>query len=246
MDLFALNSPWHIVALGSLLAAAGLLAGSFIWGRYDTLRMGRMAKRPELLQSPLLIVLALALWRGGSAGSALAVAGGLVLAGMIFGFVGDLFMAGVTGQPDVALGMGAFSIGHVFYMLAFRQYALALGLIRIAPYAFAVILLWLFVIVYWVLQVRGSVEDSRLEIGGLVYGLILTGMAGIAVGLAIQQPAFWPLALGGLLFVVSDALIAARIFAGQRFRFMGDSIWTTYIIAQALIVTSSLAAAGLL
>lgn len=246
MVLRALSSPWNTLAMVIVLGATSLLAGSFVWGRYDTLRMGRMAKRPELAQSALLIVLVMTLWRGLSMGTVLETAGVLMLAGMFFGFVGDLFMAGVFRKPDVTLGMVAFTVGHGLYILAFRQYARALGLIRMAPFAFAVATLWIFVVVYWMLQIHGSVGHAKLEIATLGYGLILTTMAGMTLGLATQQPAFWPLAIGGLLFVVSDALIAARIFAGQRFRYMGDAIWATYILAQALIVTSSLAAVGLL
>ena len=246
MGLFALLSPWNELASLALLAAAGLLVGSFARGPYDTLRLGRMAKRYELLQSPLLIGLAALLWLGGTRGTVLEGAGLLITLGMACGFVGDLFMAGMLGKQDVAPGMGTFAVGHVFYMLAFRQYALILGLERSAPFIFAVLVLWVIVGIYWVLQVRGSAGQALLENGALVYALVLSAMAGIAVGLAIQQPAFWPLAVGGLLFVLSDAIIAARIFAGQRFRFMGDAIWTTYIVAQALIVTSLAAALTLL
>ncbi len=242
MGIFPLASPWNELASLVLLAAAGLLVGSFALNPYDTLRLGRMPKRPELAQSALLIGLAALLWYGGAAGTALHSAGLLILAGMVCGFAGDIFMAG----SRVPAGMGAFAVGHILYMLAFRQYALALGLAQTPPYVFAVLVLWIIIGVYWVLQVRGQIGQAALENAGLVYALVLSAMAGIAIGLAIQQPAFWPLAIGGLLFIFSDAVIAARIFAGQRFRYMGDVIWGTYIIAQALIVTSLAVALALL
>ncbi|MBN2469404.1 MAG: hypothetical protein JXN59_01675, partial [Anaerolineae bacterium] len=145
MGIFPLVSPWNELASLVLLGAAGLLIGSFALNAYDTLRLGRMPKPPELAQSALLIVLAALLWYGGAAQTVLNSAGVLVLLGMICGFAGDIFMS----REQVPQGMGAFAIGHIFYMLAFRQYALVLGLAGIPPFVFAVLVLWVAIGAYW-------------------------------------------------------------------------------------------------
>jgi uncharacterized membrane protein YhhN len=245
MGLISLPTPWNGTAIALLVAAGVLLVGSFAFAPYTEQRLGRMGKRFELAQSCLLVGLAAVLWRA-AASTALEAAGLLLAAGMLLGFIGDLFMAGVFGKDQVAAGMGAFAAGHLFYALAFRQYALIIGLAQPTPFLAGIVGLWILAILIWALSVRGRTEAPALEWAALGYGVVLAGVAGIMMGLALQQPVFWPLAVGGLLFYISDSLIAQRIFTGRCFRYLGDLIWTTYILAQALIVTSLACALGLL
>jgi len=67
------------------------------------------------------------------------------------------------------------------------------------------------------------------------------------MALALQDAAFVPLAAGGLLFMVSDLVLGSELMRRTHFRSIGDVIWTTYTVAQMLIVYSSAAAlAGLM
>jgi hypothetical protein len=80
----------------------------------------------------------------------------------------------------------------------------------------------------------------------LGYSLLLAAMAGAAAALAVQNPAFAPLSVGGLLFMVSDLILGSELMRRTRFAFIGDVIWTTYTVAQMLIVYSSAAALAVL
>lgn len=64
----------------------------------------------------------------------------------------------------------------------------------------------------------------------LVYGLAITAMAVLATGLGAQG------ALGGAVFLASDALIALHSFAGRELS--GHDVWVmlTYTAGQALLV----------
>jgi hypothetical protein len=70
----------------------------------------------------------------------------------------------------------------------------------------------------------------------LLYALLLAGTAGVATGLALQTPAFIPVAVGAALFLASDLILAGELFNGLSFPLIGDVVWLTYGPAQALIV----------
>jgi hypothetical protein len=78
----------------------------------------------------------------------------------------------------------------------------------------------------------------------LPYALLLASTAGVATGLALQDTAFWPMAAGAALFLLSDLILAAQLFNGRRFRLIDDVIWLTYGPGQMLIVYSVAAALG--
>lgn len=234
-----LPAPWGAIGDLLLLGVLGLLVYGFFAHRYDTLRLGRMPKRLELPQTPLLILLAAIVWLSAARGTSLETLSVLTLIGVAFGFLGDLFMADVFQQKNhVLYGMLAFAAGHVCYILGFREIAVTFGLHVTASYVLALGVMWIVAGLVWFYLVREPTGDQTMQRAALGYALFLASMAGYALGLALQEPAFWPLAIGGLLFLLSDALIAARLFGGRTYRYLGDVIWTTYILAQALIVTA--------
>ena len=70
------------------------------------------------------------------------------------------------------------------------------------------------------------------------YDPFLASSAGFATGLALNLSLFIPLALGCALFLLSDLILAAQLFAGLSFPLIGDLVWLTYGPAQMLIVYS--------
>ena len=67
----------------------------------------------------------------------------------------------------------------------------------------------------------------------------------VITALALQAPGLWPLAVGGVLFLISDTILAARRLAGAAFPLVEDLIWLTYGPAQACIVFGAMAAVQL-
>lgn len=230
---------WLLVAL--LLLWAGLLVGGLWLGKPDTARRSRLPLPVRMALSTTLLAAALVWWQAGTAGTPLARFGLWVAAGMALGLLGDVFMAGllVPKPRHVIFGMLAFGAGHLCYIAAFRQAASALGLgdgvvwlASIAAYLVAALLLWL-------LLVREPGRGRALNYGTLAYSLLLAAMAGSAMAMAVQDSAFAPLAVGGLLFMVSDLILGQELMRKTAFPFIGDAIWVTYTAAQALIVFSS-------
>lgn len=235
----ALPDPWKLICQLLLAAVAILLVGGFIFNTYDPDRNGRMPKITELPQSFILIILAGIVWLTGGRDTPLSSMALWFVIGIAFGFLGDLFMANFFNQENhVLFGMLAFAIGHVFYMIGFREIAMHFDYHDLSRYAIALVICWVIAAAIWLALIRDPEGDS-MQYAALVYALFLASMAGFALGLAFQQGAFWPLAIGAILFLFSDTLIGARIFAGLEFQYIGDVIWGTYITAQVLIVTAA-------
>jgi hypothetical protein len=132
--------------------------------------------------------------------------------------------------------MGAFAIGHLLYIVGFTQIAQIFNFLDFGRYALALIITWAATFILWFALIYKP-KAGALQYAALIYALFLASMGGFALGLAFHQAQLIPLALGGALFMLSDTLIGMRLFAGRSFRYIGDVIWITYIVAQILIVT---------
>lgn len=209
---------------------AFLLFGGFFFGRPDPYR--RMPLWTRIASSGALVVLAWFL-----AARNPSPPHWLLAAGMTLGFVGDLFMADlVPGKlPPVLGGMGAFGVGHIAYIAA----GLILGHDFPGGPRWLAWLMWLVLgAAGWYLAVwRPAKKPGMLHRAALPYALLLASTAGVGTGLALFNPVYGLMAIGGGLFLVSDLLIALDLFNGIRFRQMGDWIWLTYGPAQALILS---------
>jgi uncharacterized membrane protein YhhN len=100
------------------------------------------------------------------------------------------------------------------------------------------VLLILAVVLWWTL-IRSPQTEAVLNYGSLAYALLLGAMAGLAASLALQEPRLVPLALGAVLFLISDVLLGYRLFRDGNFLLVGDLVWMTYIVGQLLIVFST-------
>lgn len=206
------------------------LFGGFVIGPLDTERTRRMPVLTRMLSS---LVLVLAAWSfaifadGG-------VFGVLIAVGMSLGFLGDLFMARllIHSQSYVLAGMLAFGLGHIAYIGAL----LSLLGGDLALHWPALIALWAFAVAGWYVIVYRGAQVSSLHYAALPYALLLATTAGVAVGLALQVAWFWVIAVGALLFLLSDLILAAQLFNGLRFYLISDVVWLTYGPGQMLIV----------
>ena len=107
---------------------AGLLVGGLLLGKPDAERRNRLPRAVRMALSVTLLAAALVWWQAGTAGTPLARFGLWIAVGMACGLLGDLFMAGlIVPKPrNVIFGILSFGVGHIFYIVAFRQAALAL------------------------------------------------------------------------------------------------------------------------
>jgi hypothetical protein len=238
------NPPRRIVLALYALTAALLLLGLAL-GRPDARRRNRIPLLVRMLSSALVLAAALLLWTGADARSKRAAR--LVAQGMGCGLLGDLVMAKVIPLPQhVMFGMLTFGIGHVQYMRAFQERTRRVGAATEGrPYTArthwpVMGAAWVVALAGWWALVRNPEVDTTLNYGSLAYALLLASMSGLATSLAAQDHRYTPAALGGGLFLASDLILASELFRKTYFPGIGDTIWLTYIVGQALIVAASL------
>lgn len=217
---------------------AGLLFGGLIVGVPNSDQSARMPRWMRLTSSLMLVVAA---WVIAAQQRDMPYADLVLLTavGMTLGFIGDLFMAKLILKSDLSVlgGMSAFGLGHVVYSLVMVTVAARFGLDAAAPRGLALGLVLIIGAVCWyVVVLRGAAKPSALHWAALPYALLLSTTAGLTGGLALQEARFIPAALGGLLFLTSDLILAAQLFNQAYFRWIGDWVWLTYGPAQMLIV----------
>jgi hypothetical protein len=217
---------------------AALLFGGFIFGKPQPGREGRMPTWTRV-GSTLTLMLAGWGWFAVARSTGVAPYATLVAIGITLGFVADLIMARLLPlSPRVLWGMAAFGLGHVAYIAAILRFGDAASLSAAGP-RFGAWLIWLLIgALGWYIVVFRGQRPTTLHWAALPYSLLLASTAGFATGLALQHLAFTPLAVGAALFLLSDLILAAHLFAGRSFRLVDDVIWLTYGPGQMLIVYS--------
>jgi YhhN family len=196
------------------------------------------------LGSSAVLVTAAWIWFLGFSRSAVAATVTLFAAGMTAGAIGDFFNAGVLQDlirlPDPVLGgIAAFALGHIAYIAGCVRVAREHGFQSRGRRAAAIAFWQVFGFISWFFVVyRGTKSGAGLLVWpALPYSLLLAGTAGIATYLALENRRFVPLAIGAILFLASDMILAFRMFHGD-FPLAGHAVWMTYGPAQMLIVYS--------
>ncbi|MFI9624036.1 lysoplasmalogenase [Streptomyces sp. NPDC052042] len=147
----------------------------------------------------------------------------LLVAALLFGWGGDVFLM-LDGDLAFLLGMGSFAVGHVCYLWLFgrARSSLAAAVAYAVVLAAAIALLW-----------PGLPAELRIPMVG--YSLLLTATAYRAGVLGRYA------AVGGALFLLSDALIAVGVADWPALPAHGFWIMLTYIAAQFLLTAGALA-----
>jgi len=217
---------------------AGLLFGGLAFGKPDAARERRMPAWTGLGSSAGLVVAGWS-WICISRGSGAEKYALLIAVGMTLGLVGDLCMARLMPLSQPVLGgMAAFGLGHMAYIAAALMLAIQSGLTSPGP-LYGAWLGWLAIgVAGWYFVVWRGQKPGTLHWAALPYALLLASTAGAATGLAVQAATLLPFAVGGALFLVSDLILASRLFSGRRFPWIDDVVWLTYGPGQMLIVYS--------
>ncbi|MBE2271484.1 MAG: lysoplasmalogenase [Anaerolinea sp.] len=225
-----------LLTLIALVIWASLLFGGFLFGKLWADRSRRMPVWTRMASSLTLVIAA---WLFVLIDPAVHVYTLPVAVGMTFGFLGDLFMAKLIPFKQYVIGgIGSFGIGHILYIVGFLATMNALGL----PVVGAAWLVWLLIgVVGWLVAVWiGAADRGLMHRLALPYALLLASTVGVATGWALGDSRFIPLAVGAALFLLSDLILAARLFRGTTFYLIDDVVWLTYGPAQMLIVFSAL------
>jgi uncharacterized membrane protein YhhN len=207
----------------ALIVLAGLA------GVADWVAVARRLFRLEYLLKPLTLVLLIA----AAASADLGEPKPWVIAALVFGLVGDVgLMLGrqrPDGAPDLPflLGLSAFLVGHLCYLGAFVTYGLhGLDVLAGAFVVGGASVLALPPVLHGTRRAGGSQLASVVA----AYAAVLGAMAVLAVGTGSI-----PTAIGALLFLGSDIVLAWHRFVGRLLR--GPVIViVTYHLGQLLIL----------
>lgn len=226
-----------------LIVWAAVLIVGFILGPLNQARTNRIPLANRITSSFILVLCALLWWSVEVRTAAPSGYAALLMPGMVSGFVGDLIMSQLIPTPDrVIFGIAAFGVGHVFYIAAYLCLSGLSGLSDRRTRATALIALLVMGLVAWWGLVRSPQAPTVLNAGSLGYALLMGVMVGLAAALAVQERRFIPLAAGAGLFMISDLILGNYLFRGNKWLLVGDVVWITYIVGQALIVFSPAAA----
>jgi len=162
--------------------------------------------------------------------------------GMSLSLLGDLFMARLLIRGDMHLlaGMAFFGLGHVCYIVGIA-WALHLRLFIGVGALVTGLTFWLFVaVLLWDRIVYQSVPEgekaSPFHYAALPYALLLASTAGVASAAFLDDAAWGWMALGAVLFLLSDMLLALSIFRRPAWPWLGDAVWLSYSPGQMFIV----------
>lgn len=151
----------------------------------------------------------------------------VIIAGLVFGALGDLMLTRPAPRAFLA-GMAAFAAGHLAYLVAFwpligdglpPALALTVGLALFASGRF------------WLWRHAGAL---RLPVLG--YSLIISLML---AGALMLGPAHRLAQIGALIFILSDILLALRLFRATTLpiqRILSIFLWPLYWAAQFLML----------
>ncbi len=154
--------------------------------------------------------------------------GRLLLAGLIFSFVGDVALLGSSEWSFLA-GLAAFLLAHLWYGGAFwaagPSWPWALASVVVLAGALAAVGRWLLPSV-----------TGRLRVPVIVYMVVITLMVALAFGTVGGGSSLW-LAIGAGLFYLSDLAVARQEFVAPGFV---NRAWglPVYYAAQLILAAS--------
>ena len=162
-----------------------------------------------------------------------------VVAALIFSWVGDVLLL----FPNLFLfGLGAFLMAHICYILSFKlaQFSpFSIGNVNFIRLFFVNLPIYIAAaFVYYLIQPN----LSEMKIPVVIYLIVIVMMVTTARERYQKTiPAsFWQVFVGGVMFMISDAILAINLFF-KPFPESGVLVMGTYIIAQFLIVRGILA-----
>lgn len=162
----------------------------------------------------------------------------LIVAGLALGSAGD-FALSRPGTRAFLAGMAAFALGHLAYVVAFVTRSVELGGLAFGPVQTGLLVLLALLLISTEVWLAPRTGDLRWPVRG--YGLIIGAMAASVI-LLPANPGDRLLQTGAALFLLSDTLLALRLFVAHSEaakRTLGLAVWPAYWLGQALILWGS-------
>lgn len=236
--MLSLLTPFYLVLVIALLAVwlAAYVLG-MVRGHPNEDRSRRLARPAKLVMIAAALGLGL-LWLSVASGSTAALYANLIFLGLLAGAVGDIFLADMipVKRPEIG-GMIAFGIGHLLYFAAILAAAAALDA-RTSQVVLSAIAGGALGIGVWAGLVRNPGGSRTLNVGSLVYGILLVGVAAAALALWWGTGTMVSLAVGMVLFAISDMMLAQYLIRQRGFPSIRDVVWIIYSSAQVIIAFS--------
>jgi uncharacterized membrane protein YhhN len=148
-----------------------------------------------------------------------------LLAALFFSWAGDVLLL---------LGLSAFLLAHVFYIIAFQNIR-GREAVRFRLLLLAIVAVYYAGLIYLLYP---RLANMRLPV--LVYGVVISTMFMLAMHMLFirnRVPGKWMM-VGALLFVLSDSTLAVNKFY-QAFEGAGIIIMVTYGLAQFSIINGA-------
>lgn len=217
----------HVIS--PILAGAALLAALTYWLLYC--RRDDPGLTGAAVKAISTALLAAILWTAVVLGQGLWT----IALGLTLGALGDWFLAR-RGEAAFLAGMAAFAAGHLAYALGLWQRSAEIGfdgINAIEAAALVALLILLASTEVWLAPQTGAL---RWPVRGYV-GMI-GAMGAVLILLPVHEGGMGTLRFGGALFILSDLLLALRLFVVKdkaRQDVLSLTLWPAYWLGQALI-----------
>lgn len=153
--------------------------------------------------------------------------------GVLACFTGDLIFGEVIPISASFLGgIAAFGIAQIFFICVFIEILKAKKIKVFSKKLFiSLSALSLICLVICFILIQYSAISMIITLGILVYCLLLCTMASFAISLTSINNRCWIIAVGAILFMVSDSIIGLTGFAILHISNRELAIWSTYVAA---------------
>ncbi len=200
------------------VAAVAMLLAAIRQGR------SRVAFAAKAVASTTFVAAGVAGW------SPSAPAASWLLAGLVLGAAGDLLL---TRERSFDLGLLAFLVGHVAYIVAFR------AALPIAAWALPLLLLPLALGVAAAIWLWGFLGRRMPAVLAYVVSICFMTWGGLAVWAAGALP--WTAGTGAVLFTLSDLAVARQRFVTPAF--LNRAVGLPLYYAAQLLIAATIASA---
>jgi uncharacterized membrane protein YhhN len=154
----------------------------------------------------------------------------LAIAALVFSWAGDIFLINKDKQIFFKLGLAAFLVSHIFYIIAFLSLAgsfnipaLIVSAVIAVPVGFAI------------LKLLNASPPMKVPVAAYAVVIILMSMS--ALQLMLAQPNFSGILIfvASMVYLFSDTYMAYLLFHGKP-RYFNVITMIPYIIAQGGII----------